>query len=280
MSAGTNQDKGCDGHRPPLQVVRRLSAAAAHDDVPVRAGVAPSGVDRENHARGDEDVADANDPRGPCRDAHAFSNRITQEKESDHDHLRSGLGFAGGIGGEHGAMRERELTQSGDEKIARDQNDRGPCGNVVRPREANESGGDENFIRKRIHQTSEVGLALQATRDDAVEVVGKDGQREGNRRDGGAPSHVAFPRRDKKDGQKKADDSELVGEGHGGKGVKVANARQKGKGGLTEEKRPKWGSGEDFLNVRLTTRSNTLRTWRSGPQGSLEKILRFFQKGG
>jgi hypothetical protein len=60
----------------------------------------------------------------------------------------------------------------------------------------------------------------------------------------------------------------------------VAKARQKGKGGLTEEKLPKQGSGEDFLNVRLTALSDILRTWRSGPQGSLEKILRFFQKGG
>jgi hypothetical protein len=60
----------------------------------------------------------------------------------------------------------------------------------------------------------------------------------------------------------------------------VAKGRQKGKGGLTEEKRAKSGSGKDFLNVRLTARSNTLRTWRSGPQGSLEKILGFFQKGG
>jgi hypothetical protein len=30
----------------------------------------------------------------------------------------------------------------------------------------------------------------------------------------------------------------LVGEGHGGKGAKVAKGQQKGKGGLTEEKRP------------------------------------------
>jgi hypothetical protein len=60
----------------------------------------------------------------------------------------------------------------------------------------------------------------------------------------------------------------------------VAKARQKGKGGLTEEKRPKWRSREDFLNDRLTALSDILRTWRSGPQGSLEKILGFFQKGG
>jgi hypothetical protein len=37
---------------------------------------------------------------------------------------------------------------------------------------------------------------------------------------------------------------------------------------------------KDFLNVRLTALSDTLRTWRSGPQGSLEKIFKFFQKGG
>jgi hypothetical protein len=60
----------------------------------------------------------------------------------------------------------------------------------------------------------------------------------------------------------------------------VAKPQQKGKGGLTEEKGAKPGPGKDFLNVRLIARSNTLRTWRSGPQGSLEKILRFFQKGG
>jgi hypothetical protein len=60
----------------------------------------------------------------------------------------------------------------------------------------------------------------------------------------------------------------------------VAKPQQKGKGGLTEEKGEKPGSGEDFLNVRLNALSDTLRTWRSGPQGSLEKILRFFQKGG
>jgi hypothetical protein len=49
---------------------------------------------------------------------------------------------------------------------------------------------------------------------------------------------------------------------------------------LMEGEWPREPSGKDFLNVRLRGRSNTLRTWRSGPQGSLEKILRFFQKGG
>ena len=69
-------------------------------------------------------------------------------------------------------------------------------------------------------------------------------------------------------------------------------------GTVTKERRSRWQTGgggargfaqrewtengvaKDFLNVRLTARSNALRTWRSGPQGSLEKILRFFQKGG
>ena len=206
--------------------------------MPVRTDVAPTGVNREDHARGDENVADRNDPRGPCCQAHAFSDRVAQEEESDHDHLRSSLGFSGGIGGEDGAVRKRELTQSGDEEIARDQNDRGPRGNVMRPRETNERGGDENFVREGIHQTAEIGFALEAARYDAIEVVGKNGQGEGDGRDGGTPGHAAFPRCDKKNGQKEADNGELVGEGHSGKGAKVAKGRQKGKGGLTEEKRP------------------------------------------
>ena len=37
-------------------------------------------------------------------------------------------------------------------------------------------------------------------------------------------------------------------------------------------------TGKEFLNVRLTARSNTLRTWRSGPQGSLEKNFKIFSK--
>ena len=260
---------------PPLH-----SFSAAHDDMPVRAGVAPSGVNREDHARSDENLAGADDPRGRISNAHAFADGVAQEEKSDHDHLRCGLGFSGGIGGEDGAVRERQLTQPSDEKVARDQNDRGPRGNVVRPSEANERGGDENFVRERIHQPAEIRLALHATRDEPVEVIGKNGQTEGDGGDGRSPGHAAFPRRDKKNGEKEADDGELVGEGHDRKGAKVAKGRRKGKGGLTEEKRPKWGSGKDFLNVRLNDLSDILRTWRSGPQGSLEKILRFFQKGG
>jgi hypothetical protein len=48
----------------------------------------------------------------------------------------------------------------------------------------------------------------------------------------------------------------------------------------TEETKGIEGDKKVFLNDRLTTLSDILRTWRSGPQGSLEKILRFFQKGG
>lgn len=248
--------------------------------MPVRVGVTPTGVDRKDHAGRDEDVTDGDDPRGPRADAHGFAERITQEKKSDHDHLRSGLGFAGGIGGEHGAVRESELPQSRDEKIARDENDRSPRGNIVRPCEEYKRGGDEYFVGEGIHQTTEVGFASELSRDDPVEVVGENSQGEGNGGHGGTPRHAAFPRGDEKDGQKETQDGELVGEGHGGKGVKVAKGRQKGKGSLTEEKRAKSVSGKDFLNVRLTSLSDILRTWRSGPQGSLEKILRFFQKGG
>jgi hypothetical protein len=190
--------------------------------VPVRAGVEPTGVDGKNHAGRDEDMADRNDPRRPSGDAHAFADRIAQQEESDHDHLRGRLGFAGGVGGEHGAVRERELTQSGDEKITRDEDDGGPRRDVVRPSEQNERGGDENFVGQRIHQAAEVGLALHATGDDAVEVVGKNGQREGDGCDRRAPRHAAFPRRDEENRQKKADDGELIREGHGGKAAKVA----------------------------------------------------------
>ena len=58
----------------------------------------------------------------------------------------------------------------------------------------------------------------------------------------------------------------------------MAKGRQKGKGGLTEEKGRKSGSGEDFLNVRLTAWSNTLRTWRSGPHEEPGKNFRIFSK--
>lgn len=273
MTAGTLSKQGTDKEK-------KLLATAADDDVPVRAGVAPAGVNREDDTGGDEDLADGGDPRGPCRDVHRFAGCIAQKEKSDHDHLRCGLGFAGGIGGKHGAVGERKLTQSGDEKIARDENDRGPCGNIMRPREEDKCGGDENFVGKGIHQPTEVGFATKASRNNTIEVVGKNGQAEGDGGHGGAPRHTAFPCGDEKDSQKEAENSELVGDGHGGKGPKVAKPQLKGKGVLTEEKRAKAGVGKDFLNVRLTALSDILRTWRSGPQRSLEKILRFFQKGG
>jgi hypothetical protein len=68
----------------------------------------------------------------------------------------------------------------------------------------------------------------------------------------------------------------LIGERHDEESVKVA----KGKRGFQRIPTGEKGGLKDFLNVRLTALSDILRTWRSGPQGSLEKILRFFQKGG
>ena len=77
-----------------------------------------------------------NNPRGPDDDPQAFADRVAQEEKADHDHLRGGLGFARGIGGEDRAVRKGELTQSGDEKVARIKDDGSPCRDVVRPREA------------------------------------------------------------------------------------------------------------------------------------------------
>ena len=256
----------------------------------MRSGVAPTGVDGENDTGGDENMADRENPRRPRGNNHALADCVAQQEETDQDHLRGRLGLAGRIGGKHRAVRERKLTQSGDEKIARDQNDRSPRGDIVRPREANECGGDENFVGQRIHEASEVGLALQASCENAVEVVAEDGEGEGNRGNSGAPRHTAFARGDEDDGEREAQDGKLVGESHSGKAAKVAKANLLDKAAagaavlwqqvLMEGEWPRERSGKDFLNVRLRGRSNTLRTWRSGPQGSLEKILRFFQKGG
>jgi hypothetical protein len=83
----------------------------------------------------------------------------------------------------------------------------------------------------------------------------------------------------------------LVGESHGS-GGKMTNggARDKAaadvRGGGRKQEGGRNGSvasafrtkGKVFLNVRLTSRSNTLRTWRSGPQGSLEKNFKIFSK--
>jgi hypothetical protein len=206
--------------------VRKLLAPAAHDDVPMRAGVAPAGVDGKYDAGGDEDLSDGHDPCGPHGYAEAFACCITQEEETDHDHLRGGLGFSGRISGQHGAVGEGELTQAGDEEVARDEDDRSPCGNVMRPNEQDERGGDEDFVGQRIHQASEVGLALHAPGEDAVEVIAEHGEGESNRRDGRAPRESAFARGDEQHGEREAQDGELVGDGHGGKAVTLAKGER------------------------------------------------------
>ena len=59
--------------------------------------------------------------------------------------------------------------------------------------------------------------------EDAVKIVAQHGQREGDGGHRGAPSHATLARGNEDGSEREAQDGELVGEGHSGKG-KMANA--------------------------------------------------------
>lgn len=257
--------------------------------------VAPAGIDGENHARREEDVPDAQHPDRPHVDPDKIGDSITEEEKTDHDHLGGRLGLAGGVGGQDGAVAEGELPQPGDEEIARDQKDRGPRRDVMRPSQTDERRGDEHFVGQRIHEATKVGLAGQAAGEDAVEVVAEDRKPEGRNGHGGAPRHAALAGYDKDGREKETQNGKLIGKGHGEQGkmakgepldkaaafverlsFAVLGRKQKGE---SRFRRARFRtSREDILNVRLIAWSNALRTWRSGPQGSLEKNFRIFSK--
>ena len=177
-------------------------------------GIAPAGVDGEYDAGREENLACEKNPAGPWCHRQPLTGRITQEEKTDHDHLRSSLGFSRGVCSEDGAVGEGELSQSGDEKIAGDEDDGDPCGDIVRPRQTDEGGSDKNFVRQRIHKAAEVGFTLPPACEGAVQVVTQDGERERESRDGGAPGHCAFAGGDEDRREDEADDGEAVGKGH------------------------------------------------------------------
>ena len=177
--------------------------------------IAPSGINGETHAGPEKDLPGAHDPPRPETDGEKFTARVAQQKKTNHEHLGCGLGLARRIGGEHGAVAKGQLTQSGDEKIAGDKDDGGPCRDVMRPGQTDQCGGDEDFVGQRIHEAPEVGFTAEPAGQDAVEVIAEDGEPEGKGGHGGTPRHAAFACYDKHTGQKKAQDGELVGESHG-----------------------------------------------------------------